>query len=677
MLPMFSRSYEVYTVLRSCLALCALYLFASAPAAAQNAAVDTAMPDFSEQRLAFWEAGKALDAGDLQRYRNLLDRLEDYPLAGYLRYDYLRTRLDETPDAEIEQFLTDFADSPLSNRLRAAWLYALARERRWDTYLKVYQPYPGEQGAALQCYALQARLSDSGAAPDDWLDEVEKLWLVGRSQPDECNAAFKAWRNSGRMTEELIWQRIRLAMDNRQLSLAGQLAKSLDAQGQQWVTRWQRMHNDPETTLQTDFPDGERAREIIRYGIKRLARSDASSAAQAWQRLKSRHAFSAEDIAATDKELAMAAALQHQPEALDWLAAVDTGQVDERVRQWRVRTAVAKQDWQNTLKWLDALEPAEREKDVWRYWRARALEQSAPAEPPAQSSNPRAEAERIFSELSAQRGYYGFLAADRIDKPYTIKNQPIEADAEEVNALKIRPGIVRAYELYQMGLIADARREWDYTVAALDARGQQLAAYLANRWGWHDRAILTVAKANHMDDLELRFPLLFRDQVLTNAQSQELDPAWVYGVMRQESAFITDARSSAGALGLMQLMPETGKRTAQLLNTPLRSVNELLNVDKNIRLGSAYLRRVLDANNGDQVLATASYNAGPARVRQWLPSDGALPADVWVDNVPFGETRNYIQQVMAYTVIFRQRLGLDITPLHQRMQDIGPPPEEP
>lgn len=667
--------------MRCCRRLYAVILYsfiASLTLVAHPVAANDAQTDYTQERLTFWEAKKALERGDLRNFHTLTNQLDDYPLTSYLHFDYLRTRLSSVADSEIENFLETYADSPLSNRLRAAWLHTLAQARRWDTYLQIYKPYTGEQGVALQCYALQARLHTSGQSKPDpeWLDEAEALWLVGRSQPDECSPVFKVWRAHGRQTAELTWQRIRLAMEGRQLSLADYLSKDLDGAPQQWAKRWVRMHKSPEEMLQNpDYQkDVPEAREIIRYGIKRVARSDAAGAAAEWQRLKPAYTFSAEEIAGTDKELAMAAALEKLPEAAAWLEAVVPSQTDERVRQWRVRVALADQDWQAVLKWIDALEPAEREKDIWRYWRARALEQLAQKDPfknGAGQAIPPAEAEQIYTELAGKnRNYYGYLSADRLGKSYVIKSYPIEFSDEELSALTARPGMVRALELYDIGLITDARREWDYLLGSLSQREMQIAAVLAHRLNWHDRAILTAAKSDHMDDLDLRFPMLFRDQVLSSAQQQDLDPAWVYGVMRQESAFMPDARSSAGALGLMQLMPETGKRTAKMLNAPLRSVSELLDVDRNIQLGSAYLRHVLDGNGGDYVLATASYNAGPARVRQWLPAQ-PLPADIWVDNVPFGETRNYIQQVMTYTTIFTQRLGRDVLALRKRMQDIG------
>lgn len=667
--------------MRCCRRLYAVILYnfiASLTLVAHPVAANDAQTDYTQERLTFWEAKKALERGDLQNFHTLTSQLDDYPLTSYLHFDYLRTRLSSVADSEIESFLNTYTDSPLNNRLRAAWLHTLAQARRWDTYLQTYKPYTGEQGVALQCYALRARLHASEQPKPDpaWLDEVEALWLVGRSQPDECTPVFKVWRDQGRQTAELTWQRIRLAMEGRQLSLADYLSKDLDGATQQWAKRWLRMHKAPEEMLQNpDYQqDVPEAREIIRYGIKRLARSDAAGAAAEWQRLKPAYTFSAEEIAGTDKELAMAAALEKLPEAATWLEAVVPSQTDERVRQWRVRVALADQDWQAVLKWIDALEPAEREKDIWRYWRARALEQLAQKDPfknGAGQPTPPAEAEQIYTELAGKnRNYYGYLSADRLGKSYVIKSYPIEFSDEELSALTARPGMVRALELYDIGLITEARREWDYLLGSLSQREMQIAAVLAHRLNWHDRAILTAAKSDHMDDLDLRFPMLFRDQVLSSAQQQDLDPAWVYGVMRQESAFMPDARSSAGALGLMQLMPETGKRTAKMLNAPLRSVSELLDVDRNIQLGSAYLRHVLDGNGGDYVLATASYNAGPARVRQWLPAQ-PLPADIWVDNVPFGETRNYIQQVMTYTTIFTQRLGRDVLALRKRMQDIG------
>ncbi len=648
------------------------------------------------QRDDFLAARKAYQADDQKTFQRLLNRLEGYPLQSYLRYDEIRDHLAETPEREIEQFIQDYVQSSVSSRLRAAWLTQLAQQKRWGDFLRVYQPYPGMQGVALHCLQLRARLATGAGQtpPHDWLDETKVLWLVGRSQPEECDAVFKSWRAQGGLTNDMIWQRVRLAMDNREPGLAAHLAKDLGAVDRKWAEHWRRSYKDPAALL--DHPDFKkdhpRAREILRYAIKRMARGNAGLAYAEWRGINPRYAFSARETGETERDIALAAAMQHDPLAATLFAAVPGTVLDDNAHEWRVRAALLQQDWPAVLSAIADMPAALRDKPSWRYWKARALAQTtAPVQskPSSAQAHPAphrdvsvsreagcherlSEAERIFSELARARSYYGFLAADRLNQPYQMHHSSVAASEEELAVLSRYLGVAQAYELYQLGLISEARREWDHLPRTLDQRHLHMAASLAARWGWHDRAILTLIKAKVTDDLELRFPMLYREQVMANAQQQDLDPAWVYGVMRQESAFVSDARSSAGAIGLMQLMPATGKAVARLLGDPIRHVKELFGVDKNIELGAAYLRHVLDKNEQHQALATSSYNAGPQRTRQWLPEEKNLPSDIWVENIPFTETRNYVQQVMAYTTIFSSRLGREIVPLRVRMPDVTP-----
>ena len=235
-----------------------------------------------------------------------------------------------------------------------------------------------------------------------------------------------------------------------------------------------------------------------------------------------------------------------------------------------------------------------------------------------------------------------------------------------------RPGIQMAKELFTMGETLAARRQWTWVTRQMNNRQLQVAALLARHWGWHDRAILTMGKTDQLDDLELRFPILYRDMVEDSAQKSKIDASWVYGILRQESAFVTDARSGAGALGLMQLMPQTGRQTGRLLNLNINSNSAILKIENNLRLGAGYLKNVLDVNRGHQVLATASYNAGPSRVKEWLPDDDGLDADMWVESIPFTETRNYVKNVLGYTVVYAYRLGNAPVRLQQRMGPILP-----
>ena len=278
----------------------------------------------------------------------------------------------------------------------------------------------------------------------------------------------------------------------------------------------------------------------------------------------------------------------------------------------------------------------------------------------------------MFRELAQQRDYFGFLAADQLGLSYQMQQHPIKPNQGILMELEQRPAIQRARELFDLKMTLDARREWFYTTQSLNEEQLIQAALLAHQWGWHDRAIITVAQTEYRDDLEIRFPLVYQEQVIKNAGHYGLDPAWIMGIVRQESAFMEDARSPVGALGLMQLMPATGAQTARQLRIPLHSQYGLLQADKNLQIGSGYLSAMLNRFGGNAVMATAAYNAGPHRVKSWQPQQQALPAELWAELIPFEETRNYVRRVLAYTAVFEWRMDRPITPLQKRLQPVPP-----
>ncbi|MDH3560067.1 MAG: lytic transglycosylase domain-containing protein, partial [Gammaproteobacteria bacterium] len=333
---------------------------------------------------------------------------------------------------------------------------------------------------------------------------------------------------------------------------------------------------------------------------------------------------------------------------------------DKSTREWRIRRAIAAQDWDSVLAHIDTLPVDERQTDEWDYWHAYTLEQAGQ----------RLAAMNEYSRLAKERSYYGFLAADYLDWPYKMGDEPLTYDAAAIEQLRQTPGMVRARELYLADLITDARREWAHATREMDNDELKLAALLAREWGWNDRAILTVARTGDYADLKLRFPLDHVEAVHDHARHNRLDPSHVFAVIRQESAFNKDARSPAGALGLMQLMPKTGRVTARKNRIPLSSTRNLLEVEKNIRIGSAYLREVMDRFDDNTVLATAAYNAGPHRVQGWLPETDDESTISWIANIPFSETRKYVQRVLAYAAIYDWRMDRTITRLEQRMPDI-------
>ncbi|HEC15747.1 MAG TPA: murein transglycosylase [Sedimenticola sp.] len=611
------------------------------------------------QRADFKAAEQALARGDLGRYQRLKSSLRDYPLYPYLEYRELRRRLHRHKSSRIESFLTRYADTPLAGLLRNAWLDHLARRGRWQGYLAFYRPSGKTE---RQCHYLRA-LMETGREREA-LQQVEPLWLHGRSQPRACDPVFAAWREAGLLTEELVWRRIQLAMDAHQTRLARYLRRFLPKDQHIWLDRWLRVHRKPQRILSAkDFSGRHPYRNsILLHGIRRFARKDATAAHHAWRLLQERHAFTPEQRLQAERTLAFALIRDKHPDTLTYLARIRPAEGDLALAEARIRAALQARNWTRALAWLSELPEAERMSEGWRYWRGRALEALGRA----------GEAARIYRQLARERSYYGFLAADRQGSPYHLANIPLRInDPALKKQLANLPAIRRAEELHALGRLVEARREWEAITRDMNHEELRAAAKLAQGWGWHDRAIFSLARTGYWDDLDLRFPLAYRSQIETQAGAHRLDSAWIFAVLRQESAFIRDARSHAGAIGLMQLMPRTARQLSTRLNgRSLRSVKSLLlQPDANIELGARYLRRILDKLDQHPVLATAAYNAGPYRVKKWLP-DEDVPADLWVETIPFKETRSYLQRVFAYTIIYEQQLGLKPTRLRHRMPPV-------
>lgn len=607
-----------------------------------------------KQREIFLEAESALRAGQRERYGDLKRQLTDYPLYGYLEYWDLNRRLSRAKPGEVQAFLDTYGDDPIARRLRGRWLHKLGSRKDWKTYLTFYTP---QRSVTLQCYAVRARLrlGDRERA----LDEALALWLVGHSQPDACDPAFDQLYSKSKITSALIWERIRLAFASQKSSLAGFLAKRLSAEDREWVKRWQYAHRRPASALKKPWAkqDTPLVRDILVHALARLARHKPEQAWKHWQALSLDHRFTTEQRGKALRPIALHGALDGEAQAGVWLASVPESAADTKVRQWRVRNAIFEGDWDSALHWIDALTDSERNADAWRYWRAYAL----------RANGAKGDAYSEFASLSGERSYYGFLAADQLSRIYQMNDVRIQYDDETTAAVEGLPAIQRARELYHTGKRLDARREWFSVTRGLDDDGLRIAALLAHRWGWHDRAILTASRARYWSDLSLRFPLPHRESIFFNAKRYNLDPALIYGVIRQESAFMEDARSPVGALGLMQLMPNTGKQTARALNIRYRGNQALLKSDQNIQLGSAYLNKLMVRYNGSPVLAAAAYNAGPHRVSRWLPGDANMDASLWIERIPFTETRNYVRRVLAYATIFEWRLEQPVTRLSNRL----------
>lgn len=597
------------------------------------------------QRQAFQQADQSLQNGQTVDF----DKLVAYPLYPYLRYRELTRRLGENPAAEVRAFLKTYDATPPAERLRRAWLLQLAKQQRWADFLQDYRP---GSGPVLDCWRRQALLF--GGQTEPALQGFEQLWLSATPLPAACDPVVSHWIDQGRLGTDLIWQRFTLALAQGERSLARQLQTLLPANERPMAALWLAVDANPRLVLETGRfeADNPRTEAILLHGLRRWSRQDSVSAGPALDTLKARYHCNSTAWAELERQIAVFMATRGHPDARQRLLALPPAVVDTAVREWRVRLALRQSDWAAVLHWLDRLAPAEREDLRWRYWRARALEATGRSEA----------ADTLYRQVAMQRDYYGFLAADRLAQPYRFNDRPLPVTEQNLAALERLPGLQRARELYLLGRLPEAMVEWNAAIDSSSQDGLKQAAKLAQRWGWHYQAIVTLARTGYWDDLELRFPTPYHEPIAAGSSRDRLDPAWLYAILRQESSFRSDAVSAVGAVGLMQLLPTTGQQIAKARQQNPPGTAGLLQEALNIDYGSYYLRQNLDRFQGSLVLATAAYNAGPDRARQWLPQqEGTVATDIWVETIPYLETRQYVQRVMEYATVYGQRLGSTLT----------------
>jgi len=617
---------------------------------------DAGPTERDRDRTDFQRAEQALKQGDRPTFTRLRDQLHDYPLYPYLRFAELGD-LKGAPEAALASFLSDFPDTPLAERARAAYAERLAQAGRWSDLARIYRE---EDATAGRCLYLRA-LIETGSADQALADpRLESLWLVPRVQPAACDPLFTAWRDRGGLGTDLIWQRLRLALEADEVGLARRLKDWLPASDRPWLDRWLAIRDRPALAMKpligtaAHFP---LAAAMLADGIARLARKQPEQAATA---LASQGAILEKDRAAWDRAQAAVGQALTPIDGQRGLAVWD--RLGERAanleaQERRLRAAIGQRDWTRVADWVRRMPDRVEKRDRWLYWQGRAEA--------AQGQDQAAQA--TFAAAARQRSLWGLLAADRLGLPYNLESRPAPVEPERLRRLAATPALARIGELRHLGRDGDMRREWRLLTRDLEAPDLQAAATLAAGLNWHDQAILTLARSDYWDDLELRFPLAYRKLVEDQAWQTGLPEDWIYGVIRQESVFNPGIASEAGALGLMQLLPGTAKDLATAAKEPPPGRGTLLEPAANIDLGSRYLARMRD-RFGHAALATAAYNAGPQRVARWLP-DHCTEADLWIATIPYAETRGYVERVLAYRIIYQRRLGLE--PL--RLSELLPP----
>ncbi|NNN23981.1 MULTISPECIES: transglycosylase SLT domain-containing protein [Pseudomonas] len=612
-----------------------------------------------QQRQMYDEAQKALARNDSGPYFRYQSALADYPLQPYLAYDELTNRLKSASNAEIERFIEQHGDLPQINWLKLRWMRQLADQGDWNTFVRYYDPKMNF--TELDCLYGQYQLGHGNKA--EGYATAEKLWLVGKPQPDACDTTFAMWQADGQLTEEKVWKRLKLAAEKGNYSLATVLSKRLPTLGSQGALMVNVAQNPAQLSQTTRFGARDHATaDVVGLGLRRLAKQDPEKAITLLDYYSSVLPFSSDEKVSIAREIGLSLARRYDPRALPMMVKYDPQLRDDTVTEWRLRLLLRLGRWEDAYELTRALPPSLAETNRWKYWQARSLQLAQPQNKQAVS---------LYKPVADERDFYGFLAADRINAPYQLNNRPVSPDAGTMQRVRNAPSTRRALEFYARGEIINARREWYHAARHLSHDELLAQAKIAYDMQWYFPAIRAISQAKYWDDLDIRFPMAYRNTLVREARNRGLHSSWVFAITRQESAFMSDARSGVGATGLMQLMPATAKETSRKFGIPLASPQQLIVPDVNIQLGAAYLSQVHGQFNGNRVLATAAYNAGPGRVRQWLKDARHLAFDVWVETIPFDETRSYVQNVLSYAVIYGQKLNAPqpIVDWHERFFD--------
>ncbi len=607
--------------------------------------------DIEQQRKLYQEARRHLAKGNYSQFKQLSARLQDYPLYPYLEYAELVSHSTPMQQKSVVRFLKRYGDTPMASKLRANWLNQLRGRGDWKRYVRYYSPQLNSVEHACHYHYGLHRVGRHQEAIAGGL----KLWLVGKSQPSACDALFEVLSKEGAITQQVVWERYTLAVLNHEYRLANHLAKrftapELQERARDYLVVDQQPTRVAQYTLFAAYPP--EVLTLIEHAISHLAQKDATAALKHWAHYQQIAPF---DNAAQGRvltQIVQGLFRQGHPQAAYGYMEdrLDVAQTD--LLEWRLRLDLRARDWRGLANWTAKLPEETRQQPTWSYWHPRAL--SLASGTTSQNTSTLAD----YQKLTQSRSFYGFLACDWVGVPYAMQHDPVAVTDAEVDALADKPSMRRAREFLLQNELLDARREWYHAGQNYTAHDWQAAARLAQRWQWHQQAILAMTRAPHWDDLNIRFPVPFKQDFDRNALKHGLPLQLLLAVSRQESAFAPDVVSPAGARGLMQLMPATAKMVAKQHRVDYRQLRDLENPSINVQLGSHYYNDMIKKFNGNRILATAAYNAGPHRVSRWLQDSGGLmPFDAWIETIPFKETRNYVQNVLAFSAIYSHHLG--------------------
>lgn len=592
---------------------------------------ETVRRDFRQAYAIAAAGGEAAETSALRRY----------VLYPYLQAARLRSALERDAagsDAAVETFLQTYAAQPVARELRRAWLMSLAQRAQWTQFLAHYAADAAD--LELRCQALQARLSLQQL--QELQGAIAALWMTAARLPSDCTVPMTWARVQNVITAEMIEQRVALALKAGNTALARELLPIHGARADA-LSQWLQLIEQPRAAIDRLLanPDSAVDDTALLDGWTRLVRKDPDAALARYARLVSARRL--DQAVASPYALALALALSwsRRAEALEYFERANVADFNDLAWEWYVRAALWAGDWRRVSKAIAAMPSALQAQARWRYWSARAAEQL----------HDRARAKAGYTQLmDTEDNYYAALAAARLDEKYTPHVQALALDPAHLAALETRPGLQRARELFYVELKPQAGVEWNAEYKQLSPEEQAAAVHLASRWGWHDVAIAVAAQQRVFNDYRLLYPRPYDKEVKAAAKLTKLSEELIYGQLRQESLFKPDAVSSANARGLLQLVPDTARSTAKRWKWAAPSIEQLFDPAINVKLGAAHLRELIEKYD-QVVVALAAYNAGPRAAERWLPSH-SMDADVWIENIPYNETRNYIQKILWHSLVF-------------------------
>ncbi len=604
-----------------------------------------ALTDLTELRITYKEAERLLSQRKFSAWRKLKPKLQNYPLYPYLQLKELRAKGSKTRNSEVVKYLSK-ADMPLTPDFSNWWLNRLYKERNWELIVDHYADHKTIHSRCRYAEALYRSGKRQAALP-----VIEDLWLVGRSQDKTCDTVFGLALKSGLISDQLIFERLMLAYPrNRSLGkyLIGLLKSS---EMKQWAQRLTRVTRNLRSEFQRNaksWSQSKVGRDLIRFTIARLRLKDPKVAAREWAGARDSLSMSDDEKALIERDIAISLGTRHNPLAYEWFASLLKSAHNESSVEWWARTAILTENWHGLREAIATMSDAAAQRSIWKFWRAHALEKLGKSK----------EAREIWKDLSVSSDYYGFLSADLLGLEYSQVSMTSHHSVANHFDSKNHSAIARILEFLALGRYYSARSELYALSEVNDDEFWWNASNLFHQLRWHDGAIRAFRRTSNPDSqsIDLLYPRPYLSIVREASMQHSVPSQWIYGIMRQESLFVPDIKSGAGAVGLMQLLPSTAKSEAKRQELKAPTKRGLQNPKTNIRLGTGYLKRVLSRFDGNVVFALCGYNAGPSNLGKWRKSSTAKDALAWVETIPFRETRRYVKLVLANFIIYERLL---------------------